>query len=124
MDRRRAALTLLLLFLLCAGVAIVLSGSRPGLEQGMAPTVIAFVGYLFALVAGVLLLSPGPDAVDRTRTIGFTVVGALAVLVLVDLLAGGGPDIGAGFVRLIAEVLIVVATVRLALGVARARPVR
>jgi hypothetical protein len=49
------------------------------------------------------------------------VLGALVVLVLLDLLAGDGPDIGAGFVRLIGLVVIGVATVRLALGVAATR---
>ena len=66
MDRRRTALVLLLLFVGCLGVAIVLSGSRPALQQG----------------------------------------------------------IGAGFVQLIGEVAILVATVRLALGVAADRRVR
>ena len=71
MDRRRTALVLLLAFVVCIGIEIVVSGSRPGLQQGIAPTVVAFTGYLFALVAAVLLLIPAPEAPDRsTRTIG------------------------------------------------------
>jgi hypothetical protein len=34
MDRRRTALVLLLALVVCTGVAIDVSGSRPGLEQG------------------------------------------------------------------------------------------
>ena len=117
MDRRRTSLVLLLLFVLCTGVAIVVSGSRPGLQQGVAPTVVQSVGYLLAFVAAVLLLST-PDG--SARGLGGTVLGALVVLVLVELLSGAGPDIGAGLVRLIALVVVMVATVRLALGVARA----
>jgi hypothetical protein len=48
------------------------------------------------------------------------VLGALAVLVLLDLLAEDGPNIGAGAVRLVGIVVILVATVRLALGTAAA----
>ena len=120
MDRRRIALLLLLAFLACMVVAVVLSGSRPGLQQGIAPTVAAFAGYLSALVAAVLLLLPGPAGRDRpSRTIGVTVLGAVAVLVLLDLLVEHGPDIGAGLVQLIGEVVIVVAAMRLARGIAR-----
>ena len=125
MDRRRIALALLLLFVLCIGVATVLSGSRPGLQQGIAPTVAAFVGYLFALAAAVLLLAPSPHgSAVAARAIGATVLGAVVVLVLLDLLAADGPNIGAGLVQLIGEVMILVATVRLALGVARASRAR
>ena len=125
MDRRRAALALLVLFIVCVVAAAVVSGSRPGLQQGLAPTVAAFVGYLFALVAAVLLLAPGPERADRSsRTIGAMVLGAVVVLVLLDLLVEHGPNIGAGFVQLIGEVVILVATVRLARGIARTRQVR
>ncbi|TFV76683.1 hypothetical protein E4P39_07145 [Blastococcus sp. CT_GayMR19] len=124
MDRRRVALVLLLLFVLCIGVATVVSGSRPGLQQGIAPTVAAFVGYLFALVAAVLLTSPGAEAPDGSRTLGLMVLGAVVVLVLLDLVAADGPNFGAGLVQLIGEVVILVATVRLALGVARASRAR
>ena len=34
----------------------MVSGSRPGLQQGIAPTVVQFVGHLLALAAAVLLL--------------------------------------------------------------------
>jgi drug/metabolite transporter (DMT)-like permease len=115
MDRRRTALVLLLAFLACIGVAVVVSGGRPGLQQGIAPTVVDLVGYLFALVAAVLLLAPTAEGTDGdSRTVGAAVLGAVVVLVLLDLLVEHGPSIGAGFVRLIALVVIVVATVRLA----------
>ena len=121
MDRRRAALALLMAFILCIGVGVVVSGSRPVAEQGIAPTVAAFVGYLLALGAAVLLLVPGRAGPDRpSRTIGAMVLGAVVVLVLLDLFTGAGPDIGAGLVQLIGELVILAATVRLALGVARA----
>jgi hypothetical protein len=86
----------------------------------MAPTVAAFTGYLFAFVAAVLLIAPGAEAPGGTRALGVTVLGAVAVLVLLDLLAEDGPNIGAGFVQLIGEVVILVVTVRLARGVATA----
>jgi drug/metabolite transporter (DMT)-like permease len=114
------ALALLLGFIACIGVAVVVSGGRPGLHQGIAPTVAAFVGYLLALVAAVLLLIPGQADPDRSsRTIGAMVLGAVVLLVVLDLLAEEGPDIGAGLVQLVGEVVILVATVRLALGIAR-----
>jgi hypothetical protein len=123
-DRRRTALVLLLLFVGCLGVAIVLSGSRPGLQQGIAPTVAAFAGYLFALGAAVLLIVPAAETQQDTRRLGVVILAALVVLVLLDLFAADGPDIGAGFMQLIGEVVILVATVRLALGVAADRRVR
>jgi xanthine/uracil permease len=122
-DRRRTALVLLLLFIVCLGVATVLSGSRPGLQQGIAPTVAAVVGYLFAFVAAVLLIVPAAEDHGGTRTLGVVILGALVVLVLVDLFVAHGPDIGAGFVQLIGEVVILVAAVRLA-RVAAARRAR
>lgn len=118
MDRRRTSLVLLLLFVLCSGIAIVVSGSRPGLEQGLAPALVQFLGYACALVAGVLLLSSASE--ESARRIGGVVLGALAVLVLLDLLVAAGPNIGAGFVRLVGLVVIMVATIRLALGIAAA----
>jgi hypothetical protein len=111
------ALALLLAFVVCIGVAVVVSGSRPGLQQGIAPTVAAFVGYLLAVVAAVLLIAQPTDG--TTRRIGAVVLAAVAVLVLLDLFTADGPNIGAGFVQLIGEVVILVATVRLALGIAR-----
>ena len=121
MDRRRAALALLLLFVACLGVAVFVSGSRPALQPGIAPTVAAFVGYLFALLAAVLLIVPAAGHPDGTRAIGLAVLGALVVLVLLDLLVGNGPNIGAGLVQLVGELVILVATVRLAVGIARMR---
>jgi hypothetical protein len=117
-DRRRTSLVLLLLFVLCSGIAIVVSGSRPGTEQGLAPSLIQFAGYGCALVGGALLLSSASE--ESARRIGGVVLGALAVLVVLDLLVAPGPNIGAGFVRLVGLVVIMVATIRLALGVAAA----
>jgi hypothetical protein len=121
MDRRRASLVLLLLFVLCTGIAIVISGSRPGLEQGLAPALVQFVGYACGLAAAVLLISSATESeVGAPRRIGGVVLGALVVLVLLDLLGADGTNIGAGFVRVVALVVIMVATIRLALGVAAA----
>ncbi len=115
MDRRRVALVLLLLFVACTGVAIVISGSRPGLQQGVAPTVVQFVGYLLALVAAlVLFLRPATGLSGGDRWTGVAVSGALAVLLTVEVVSEGGTDIGAGFVRLLGLVVIALATVRLA----------
>jgi hypothetical protein len=115
MDRRRASLALLLLFVACTGVAIVISGSRPGLQQGIAPVVAQVAAYLSALVAAGLLL-----ASESTRAIGATVLGAVLVLVLLDLfvLDDAGGDIGGGLARLAGLVVIVFATGRLARDVA------
>jgi hypothetical protein len=122
MDRRRASLVLLLLFVACTGVAIVVGGARPALQQGVAPAVVQFAGYLFALVAaGLLLVSPGGGP-GSTRRIGAAVLAALLVLVLLDLLVldDGRPDIGAGGVRVLGLVVTTVATVRLAQRLAAA----
>jgi peptidoglycan/LPS O-acetylase OafA/YrhL len=120
MDRRRVPLVLLLAFIACTGIAIVVGGSRPGLAQGVAPTVVQFVGYLLALVAAFLLVLGGAPR----RRIGGTVLGASAILVLLDVVAPSGPDIGAGAVRLLCLVVIGVATVRLALDDPAARQTR
>ncbi|MGY1986383.1 hypothetical protein ACI792_09175 [Blastococcus sp. SYSU DS0669] len=123
MDRRRTALVLLLLFALCSGVAIVVSGSRPGPEQGLAPSLAQFTGHALALAAAVLLLaSPGESAVGGPRRVGGVVLVALLVLVVLDLVAADGPNIAAGAVHLLGLVVIMVATVRLALGLAADRP--
>ena len=121
--RHRTSLVLLLLFVVCTGIAIVVSGSRPGLQQGIAPAVVQFAGYLLALVAAALLVTSPADAPGEPRSIGTTVLGALLVLVLVDVFllgADGGANIGGGLVRVIALGVVMVATVRLARGVAAA----
>jgi hypothetical protein len=121
MDRRRVSLVLLLLFVACTGVAIVISGSRPGPQQGVAPAVVQGAGYVCALVAAGLLLAP-----DSTRAIGAWVLGGLVVLVVLDLfvLDAAGADIGGGLARLAGLVVIAVATVRLARGLTTAGPAR
>jgi hypothetical protein len=122
MERHRRALVLMLLFVLCTGIAIVLSGSRPASDQGSAPWVAQAVGYLSALAGGVLLLTPRVGRSADDRATGSMVVGAAVVLALVDAVTvaadSSGANIGAGLVRVVGLVVIMVATVRLALGVA------
>jgi hypothetical protein len=117
-DRRRTALALLVAFVVCTAIAIVVGKSRPALAQGDAPTVAQFLGYSLALVAALLLLAPGADGDGRRP--GGAVLGALAVLVLIDLVADDGPDIGAGLVRLVGLLVIGLAMARLARGVTEA----
>jgi peptidoglycan/LPS O-acetylase OafA/YrhL len=123
-DRRRTSLVLLLLFVLCTGISIVVSGSRPHLDQGTAPWLFQVIGYLFALAGAVLLIAPADGQDDgATRRLGFVVLGALVVLALLDaveLADGDGANIGAGGVRVVGLVVIMVATIRLAQGVAAA----
>ena len=116
MDRRRVALRALLAFAVVTAVAIVFSGSRPGTGQGVAPMVVQGVGYAFALAAVLVLLAPdgrvGPqDGADRK--LGGAVLAALVVLVLLDVFAATGPNIGAGFLRLVCLVVIVAVAARL-----------
>ena len=118
MDRRRTSLVLLLLFVLCTGIAIVVGGSRPALEQGLAPSLVQSVGYLGGLAAGLLLVTTPHEG---PRRLGGVVLGAVVVLVLLDLVAAGGPNIGAGALRLVGLVVIMVAMIRLAQGLAARR---
>jgi peptidoglycan/LPS O-acetylase OafA/YrhL len=118
-ERGRAALVLLLLFVACTGVAIVVSGSRPGSQQGIAPTVVQFVGYVLALAAGILLWRAATGRDDRAT--GVMVIGGLAFLLAAEVISRGGTDIGAGFVRLVGLILVGIATVRIARGVAAER---
>jgi len=116
-DRRRLALLTLVVFAVATAVSIVLSGSRPGAGQGLAPYVVQGVGDLFALAAGLVLLAPAGLPVGADRKLGGAVLAALAVLVLLDVesVAGeaGGVNIGAGFLRLICLVVIVAVAGRL-----------
>jgi hypothetical protein len=123
MDRRRSALLALLLFVCFTALAIVVSGTRPHLAEGTAPEVLQGIGYLCGLVGGGLLLAPARGAAGDDRRAGAVVVGALAVLVVLDALTSdsGGADIGAGFVRLICLVAIAVVTARLAATTVSAR---
>jgi hypothetical protein len=127
MDRRVPALGALLLFVLLTGVSIAVSGSRPHLEQGTAPWLLQVIADLCGIAGGVLLLAPaqGADGEPSTRRLGFVVMGATVVLVLVDAMTllddGAGANIGAGLVRLLCLVVIGVATARLAVAVARFR---
>ena len=116
MDRRRVALRALLAFAVFTAVAIVFSGSRPGTGQGVAPLVVQAIGYAFALVAALVLLAPdgrlGPQE-GADRKLGGAVLAALAVLVLLEFFAAEGPNIGAGFLRLVCLVVIVAVAARL-----------
>ena len=112
MDGRRPAQTALLAFLGLTVVSLVVSGSRPGLQQGVAPAVVQFLGYACALAGAVLLLvRPG------ARGVGGAVLGALVVLLALEVAVGdaGGADIGAGGVRLLCLGVVVAMTLRLLL---------
>ena len=132
MDRRHLALVLLLLFVACTGVAIVVSGSRPANAPGLAPVVLQGLGYLLGLAAAVLLLTPDRGGTARLgepdRRIGGVLLGALLVLVLLDVVAliadEGGANIGAGLVRLVFLLLVGLATARLAVRNSAARRAR
>ena len=127
MDRRGRALVALLVFIVLTGASIVVSGSRPHLDQGAAPLVLQVVGYLSALAAGVLLLVParGADGGGDDRRLGLVVLLAVVALALIDAVTfaadSGGADIGAGLLRLICLVAVGVATARLAIAAAAAR---
>ena len=109
MDGRRPALIALLAFLGFTVVALVISGSRPGLQQGVAPTVVQFAGYACALAGAGLLLS------GRARGSGAAVLAALVALVALDVALGdlAGVAIGGGLVRVACLAVVVAVTLRL-----------
>ena len=113
MDRRRGALYGLIAFAVATAAAIAISGSRPAGEQGVAPWLVQGVGYLCAVLAAVELLLPARHPSGADRKLGGVVLLAVAGMVLVDLFAAEGPDIGAGFLRLICLVVIVAVAARL-----------
>jgi hypothetical protein len=112
-DRRRFALYALVAFAVATAAAIVISGSRPGTGQGIAPMVVQAVGYVFALLAALDLLAPAAHPAGADRRLGGVILVALTALVLLDVFAAGGPDIGAGFLRLVCLVVIVAVAGRL-----------
>jgi hypothetical protein len=112
-DRRRAALYALVAFAIATAAAIVISGGRPAGAQGLAPLVVQGVGYACALVAALELLAPAENPAGADRKLGGAILVALAALVLLDVFAAGGPDIGAGFLRLVCLVVIVAVAARL-----------
>ncbi len=122
MDRRRAALYLLLAFVVCTGIAILVDGTRPGQAGGQIPIAIQTVGYAAGLVAGLLLTRPEPAEGRRTIAV---LLAAFVVLVLLDVLvlrgSEGGTNIGAGLVRLAGLVLIGLSTARIARELAAER---
>ena len=124
MDRRAPAVVALLIFVACTGVAIVISGLRPANDPGVLPFAVQVVGYAFAAVAGLLLVASRPE--DRRP--GAVVLGALVVLVLLDVFAfadtSDGANIGAGLVRLVGLLVLAVQTVKLARAVAVSRQER
>jgi hypothetical protein len=130
MDRRDRALVALLLFIVLTGASIAVGGSRPHLEQGIAPAVLQGVGYLFALAGAVLLLAPGGSAKGAAddRRLGLVIAAGVVALVVVDAATmatdSDGADIGAGFLRLVCLAIIGVATARLAVAAAATRSTR
>jgi hypothetical protein len=125
-DRRRFALYALVAFAVATAVAIVLSGSRPAGEQGIAPMVVQGVGYGCAILAALDLMAPAAHPAGADRKLGSVVLVSVAVLVLLDLVAFGssdaniGANIGAGFLRLVCLVVIVAVAGRLTAGTVRA----
>lgn len=113
MDRRRAALFGLVAFAVATTAAIAISGARPAGEQGVAPWLVQGVGYLCAVLAAVELLLPAPNPSGADRKLGGVVLVAVAALVLLDVVAGAGPDIGTGFLRLVCLLVIVMVAARL-----------
>ena len=113
MDRRRTALFALMAFAVATAAAIVISGARPASAQGIAPTVVQGVGYVCALLAALDLLAPAASPVGADRKLGGVILVALAAMVLVDVFAGAGPDVGTGFLRLVCLVVIVAVAGRL-----------
>ena len=113
MDRRHAALYALVAFAVATAVAIVISGSRPGTGQGVAPWVVQGIGYACALVAALELLAPAPHPAGADRKLGGVIAVAVAVMVALDVFAAAGPDIGAGVLRLVCLVVIVAVAGRL-----------
>ena len=113
MDRRRAALYALVAFAVATAAAIVISGGRPATAQGTAPWLVQAVGYVFAVLAAVELLLPAAHPAGADRKLGGVLLVAVAALVLLDVFAGAGPDIGAGFLRLVCLVVIVAVAGRL-----------
>jgi hypothetical protein len=112
-DRRRAALYALVAFAIATAAAIVISGGRPAGAQGLAPLVVQGVGYACALVAALELLAPAENPAGADRKLGGAILVALTALVLLDVFAAGGPDIGAGLLRLVCLVVIVAVAARL-----------
>jgi hypothetical protein len=112
-DRRRAALYALAAFAVATAVAIVISGSRPGTGQGIAPIVVQAVGYVCALLAALELLAPAAHPAGADRKLGGVILVALAALVAVDVFSEAGPNIGAGFLRTVCLVVIVAVAGRL-----------
>jgi hypothetical protein len=112
-DRRRAALYALMVFAVATAAAIVISGARPATAQGVAPWLVQDVGYVFAVLAAVELLLPAAHPAGADRKLGGVVLVAVVALVLLDVVAGNGPDIGAGVVRLVCLVVIVAVAARL-----------
>ncbi|MGY2003368.1 hypothetical protein [Blastococcus sp. SYSU DS1024] len=119
MDRRAQSLVALLVFVALTGVSIGVSGSRPHLEQGTAPWLLQVLGYVCAITGGVLLAAGAPVG----RRLGFVVLGATVVMVLVDAMTTGdaGANIGAGFLGVLCLAVLGVATARLAVALAADR---
>jgi hypothetical protein len=128
-SRRRTAVVSLLAFVVCTVLAAVLSGERPATGQGIAPLVVQGVGYGFLLVAVALLLAPAGSATDCPAAarvegrVGGVLLGALVLLVFLDVVtySEAGADVGAALARLVVLVVVVGATARLGAVPSRSR---
>jgi len=121
-DRRRFALYALVGFALATAAAIVISGARPAVGQGVTPLVVQGIGYVGAILAALDLHAPAAHPSGADRKLGGVVLASVALLVVLDLFAtadSGGATIGAGFLRLVCLVVIVAVAGRL-LATARA----
>jgi hypothetical protein len=115
-DRRRFALYALVAFAVATAAAIVIGGSRPAAQQGLAPMVVQGIGYGCALLAALDLLAPAAHPAGADRKLGSVVLASVVVLVLLDVVAFGdtdGANVGAGFLRLVCVVVIVAVAGRL-----------
>ncbi|WP_040338735.1 hypothetical protein [Candidatus Blastococcus massiliensis] len=112
MDRRTSALAALTLFAVATVLATVLDGRLPASEESVAGWVVQALGYLAGITGGMLLLAMAGDPArtkGADRRSGFAVVAAMVVIVLADVVAlggDGGANIGLGFVRLMALVVV------------------
>jgi hypothetical protein len=124
MSRRTAALLCIVLTVGCTAAAIVIGGSRPASDPGAEPAVIQGAGYLFGLLATGLLLWPHTTqespAGEFDRVAGGLLAGAVIVLAVLDYSgltdAEDGANIGAGLLRLLGLVTVLVAAALVAAG--------
>ena len=93
--------------LLCLLAATIVSGTRPNLEQGIAPTALSLASYGLGILSALLFLAMGRRGTHpRTGLAAALTGGGALVLLVVELTVigepRGGADIAQGLVRLIA----------------------